>query len=135
MSVSYSILVTGSPTKSQAHLSAIRFINAALKLGHQIKSVFFYQDAVHVANKFNIKPDDELQLTQEWIALSNQFQFELQVCVAASNRRAVISKEEAVQNKFESSSLAEGYTVLGLGQLAASLSKPTDSSFKQIHFK
>lgn len=121
MQTSFTILVTGSPTNSQAHLSALRFIRAALTSKHKIESVFFYQEAVHVANRFIIKPSDEAQLTQIWAGLSEKHSFELQVCVAASNRRGVLSTEEASANNIESSSLHSAYSVLGLGQLAASI--------------
>lgn len=135
MPTSYSILVTGSPTKSQAHLSALRFISAATDLGHRINSVFFYLDAVHVANKFNCKPSDELQLTAEWVKISAQHHFELQVCVAASNRRAVLSADEANQNGFSEYTLDAGYSVAGLGQLAAELSKAAaNPENRLLHF-
>ncbi len=134
-SISYAILVTGSPTKSQAHLSAIRFINAAVELGHKVTSVFFYQDAVHVANQLTLKPDDEYQLTQEWAKLAKNNNFELQVCVAASNRRGIISTEEAQQNKLELINLHHDYSVLGLGQLAASLALSNQQNHRHLQFK
>jgi len=144
MPASFSILVTGSPTTSQAHISALRFIAALVKSGHQVANVFFYQDAVHVANKFSAKPSDELQLTTKWVELSKQHNFELQVCVAASNRRAIISAEEAENNGFEFVTLNNGFTSLGLGQLAVAFSKVSSLSNKSdrdeisarfIHFK
>ncbi len=135
MQTSFNILVTGSPTQSQAHLSAIRFINAALSSGHLIKSVFFYQDAVNVANKFIIKPNDEFQLTEQWVKLSQKHQFELQVCVAASNRRGIVSSEEAKQNSFDHESINPGFTVTGLGQLAVAFAESLSASFRQIQFK
>ena len=135
MTVSYSILVTGSPTKSQAHLSAIRFINTSIALGHKITSVFFYQEAVHVANRLTLKPGDEFQLTEEWAKLSKKNDFELQVCVAASNRRAVISEEEAQQNHLTETSLHSAFTVLGLGQLAVALSQSIETNKRHIQFK
>ena len=132
MSTSFAILITGSPTKTQAHLSAIRFINASVEQGHGINNVFFYQDAVQVANRFNCPPSDETHLTDDWSILSRKHGFELQACVAASNRRAVISAEEAPLNGYVDSSVHQDYSVLGLGQLAKILS---DTAHKLIHFK
>jgi len=132
MSASISILVTGSPTQSQAHHSAIRFLNAAIKNGCKIDSVFFYQDAVLVANQFICLPDDETQLSQRWLSLSEQHGFELQVCVAAANRRGIINREEAQLNQKPHESVLKGFSVLGLGLLTASLSKPIN---RFIHFK
>ncbi len=118
------ILVTGSPSQSQAHLSALRFIRAALKAQQVIKSVFFYQDGVLVANSYTCKPSDELNLIEEWTALSEAHNFELQVCVAASNRRGVINQTEAQLNQINGESLHQSFQVLGLGQLAAAMSAP-----------
>ena len=132
MSTSFTVLVTGSPTHSQAHLSAIRFIEAAAVRENIINNVFFYQDAVVVANRFLCPPQDETQLTDKWAELAKDNGFELQVCVAASNRRGVISEEESRLNGLSDDSLHPSFSVLGLGQLAASMSKTEN---KLIHFK
>ena len=132
MSTSFTILVSDSATQSQPHLSALRFITAALAQGHQITNVFFYQEAVYVANRFLCTPEDELQLTDAWVALSQQNQFELQVCVAASNRRGVVSDDEAATHGLEENSLHPSFSVLGLGQLAAVMS---NQSNRMVHFK
>lgn len=126
------ILVTGSPTASQAHLSAIRFANASLESGHKIASIFFYQDAVQVANRFTLKPQDEAQLQEQWIKLSQENEIELQVCVAAGNRRGIINGEEASQHQLDSSSIHSSFQVLGLGQLASALGQ---SDLKLVQFK
>ena len=131
-SQSFLVLVTGNPTTSQAHLSAIRFIKAAIVAGHKISSIFFYQDAVNVANRFVLKPSDEAQLSQEWQTLSSQHNIELQVCVAAANRRGVVDQAEAEQNAIDSHSIVDTFKVLGLGQLAAAFSDPTQ---KLVQFK
>ncbi len=126
------VLVTGSPTHSQAHLSAIRFVSAALAKGNKISQIFFYQDAVHVANKMILKPQDEAQLMAQWKAISNKHNIELQVCVAAANRRGVINEEEASINNIDSTSIDSDFKILGLGQLASRLN---DVSTKLIQFK
>jgi len=128
MSVSFCLLVTGSPTQSQAHLSALEFVAATVKRGYKIHSVFFYQEAVAVANRFVLKPDDEAQLGKRWLTLSHSYQFELQICVAAGNRRGVLSQEEAA-NLDDSAitqiaSILPQFQVVGLGQLAATLNEP-----------
>ncbi|TQV86498.1 sulfurtransferase complex subunit TusD [Aliikangiella coralliicola] len=132
MSVSFTILVTGSPTNSQAHLSALRFANAVIENNHSISSVFFYQEAVHVANGYIIKPSDEAQLTQKWATLSAEHNVELQVCVAAANRRGVIDANEASLNALEHHSIHPAFSILGLGQFAAKLS---EAKTKIVQFK
>ena len=132
MSTKFSLLVTGSPTESQAHLSAIRFAQSALSGGHAITNVFFYQEAVNVANRATLKPEDEAQLKEEWKAIANKAQCELQLCVAAGNRRGIINQDEASQNGMDTYSIDDEFVVVGLGQLAANLAK-TEQRF--IHFK
>ena len=132
ISASFSILVSGSPSKTQAHLSAIRFLQAAVKLGHSITNVFFYQDAVSIANRFICLPEDELQLTERWVELAKTHQFELQICIAAANRRGVINEEEARLNGKQQDSLQPGFAIVGLGQLASVLSSKSN---RFIHFR
>ncbi len=126
------VLVTGSPNCSQAHLTAQKFVEQALRSGHRIDSIFFYQEAVIIANRFVIKPDDEAQLAARWQKLAEKENIELQVCIAAANRRGVISQEEALQHSLDHYSLNPAFNILGLGQLAASL---TRSDIKLVQFK
>ncbi|WP_444998157.1 sulfurtransferase complex subunit TusD [Aliikangiella sp. IMCC44359] len=132
MSTSFIVLVTGSPNSSQAHLSALSFVKAALIKNHKICSIFFYQEAVSVANRYVCKPSDETNLLYEWEKLSQDNNIELQVCIAAANRRGVLSHEEAAQNQIEGNSLHPAFSILGLGQLAAALCNREN---KLIHFK
>ncbi len=84
-----------------------------------------------MASRFNIRPADEFQLTQEWLHLASQHQFELQVCIAASNRRGIVSTEESSQSGLSGDTLEPGFCVTGLGQLAAALAK---TSKKDLNF-
>ena len=95
MSQELAILVSASPNKVQVHLTAIRLIEQLLSQQVAIRSVFFYQDAVQVANRFNCPPSDEPQLIEKWQSISEGNQLELQTCVAASYR----SEERRVGKK------------------------------------
>lgn len=126
MSQPFCILITGSPTNSQAHLSALRFSHALVEQNHKIFSIFFYQEAVHIANQFIHKPSDEAQLSQEWANLANQNQIELQVCVSACERRGIIQQQTNEQN------LHPAFSIVGLSQLAVAMNS---SNIKLVHFK
>lgn len=132
MSQQFCILVTASPLKTQAHLTAIRFIRELTQQKSSIRSVFFYQDAVLVANRFSAPPSDEPQLCHEWQAIAENLGIELQTCVAASYRRGVIDRHQANELAFETSNLHDQFKITGLGQLAAAMS---DTKVKLIHFK
>jgi tRNA 2-thiouridine synthesizing protein D len=132
MSQEFVILVSASPLKTQAHLTAIRFIQELVKKEITVRSVFFYQEAVLVASRFNSPPSDEPQVANQWKQLSDIHAIELQTCVAASFRRGILDTQEAKQQNFESHNLHESFKITGLGQLAAAMS---DSNVKLIHFK
>ena len=132
MSQEFVILVSASPLKTQAHLTAIRFVRELVKKAVSVRSVFFYQEAVLVANKFNSPPSDEPQVANYWKDLSDLHAIELQTCVAASFRRGILDSHEAQQQDFVTHNLHESFKITGLGQLAAAMS---DSSIKLIHFK
>ena len=132
MSQEFVILVSASPLKTQAHLTAIRFVRELVKKAVSVRSVFFYQEAVLVANKFNSPPSDEPQVANYWKDLSDLHSIELQTCVAASFRRGILDSHEAQQQDFVTHNLHESFKITGLGQLAAAMS---DTSIKLIHFK
>jgi tRNA 2-thiouridine synthesizing protein D len=132
MSKPISLLITGSPHHSQAHLSALEYTQAASACQYKIESVFFYQDAIHVANQLGLKPSDEANLLTRWKDDAIQLGYELQVCVAASNRRGVVSAEEAQTNQLNCSNLDPQFKVVGLGQLAAVMSNDQQTL---VHFK
>jgi tRNA 2-thiouridine synthesizing protein D len=126
------VLVTASPQKTQSHISAMRFVREAISAGSQIKTLFFYQDAVTVANQFNLPPSDEPNLSFKWQQLSEELKIELQTCVAASYRRGVLDETEAKNQSIEAANLDSAFTITGLGQLAAAMSQ---QNTKMIHFK
>ena len=70
--------------------------------------MFFYNDAVSVANRFAA---DETGTRTDLAQLAAQAEFELAVCVTAAGRRGVRANE----------SLAEGFTIVGLGQLVEAI--------------
>ena len=82
----------------------MKFAGAAIDAGHRVGRIFFYDEAVVVANRF--VPDDSG--TRDGLArLAARSGFELAVCVTAATRRGVRADE----------SLAEGFLLVGLGQL------------------
>jgi len=132
MSQEFVILISAAPVKAQVHLTAIRFIEQLVKQQVAIRSIFFYQDAVQVANRFCCPPSDEPQLVEKWHSISHNNQLELQTCVAASYRRGIIDTHQAEELSLEIDNLHPSFKMTGLGQLAAAMS---DSKVKLIHFK
>lgn len=132
MAQDFCLLVSASPLKTQAHLTAIRFVEALNTLNARVKCVFFYQDAVLVANAHSVPPSDEPQISDRWIKLAEEGSFELQTCVSASLRRGILDQRLAEEYEQPAASANDRFVMAGLGQLAAAMS---DKQVKLIHFK
>jgi tRNA 2-thiouridine synthesizing protein D len=128
----FCILVTGSPTNSQANLSAMRFCKAVVKQNYQVAKVFFYQEATHVANQWAKKPSDENQLAEGWSLFAEENNALLEVCITAAERRGIISSESQSNTEEQISNLHPAFSLVGLAQLVESINQP---HMKLVHFK
>ena len=112
----FAILINTSPYQYQAADTAYFFTGAALRGGHEVVRVFFYHDGVYNANRFNIPPQDEMNIGERWVALGAQYALDLVVCVAAAQRRGVIDSEERIRHGKDGDNLEKGFRISGLGQ-------------------
>ncbi len=101
----FTILILDGPYQHQAADSAYHFIQAALKKGHQITGIFFYQDAIHNVNKHQ-KPPSERNLKEYWTEMGEKG-IDMVACIAASVWRGAENKDL----------LIPGARIAGLGQL------------------
>ena len=100
----FDLLVQGAPLPTGAPERALRFARAAVDARHQIGRIFFYNEAVTLANRFAA---DDSRTREKLAQLASEAGFELAVCVTAAARRGIVAKE----------SLADGFVIVGLGQL------------------
>lgn len=104
---------------SQGAYTAYQFAQALLQRNHQINQIFFLQAGVSNANEYVNPANDEFDLQQAWIELSQRHQIPLHLCLSASQRRGVVdyhsSKNELQQN------LAAGFVLAGLGEFNQAL--------------
>lgn len=103
------ILVNEGPFTHQASDSAYHFARAALRKGHRIARVFFYNDGVFNGNRLSEPQSDDRNLVELWSKLGRENDIDLVVCVAAARRRGI--KEDI---------LKEGFRIAGIGQLIES---------------
>ncbi|OUR72280.1 sulfurtransferase TusD [Marinomonas sp. 42_23_T18] len=116
----YALFVHGSPFQSKACHSALTFAKAIIKSQeHQLKGVFFYQDAVLIGNGFSQNPRDEFDLQNAWQTLSKEHNIELSLCIAAAVRRGIISEQESQRYELKSANLAAEFKLEGLGTLVS----------------
>jgi tRNA 2-thiouridine synthesizing protein D len=102
----FAIMVKEGPYTHQASDSALQFARAAMRKGHTVARVFFYNDGVYNANQLIEPQSDERNLSELWSDLADSHGVDLVVCVAAANRRGI--KAQILQ---------KGFRIAGLGQL------------------
>ncbi len=106
------ILVTSAPTSIYAwHALGL---TQALQHKQEAFRVFFYQDGVSVANALQWVPDDQRHLTRSWQDLN----IRLPVCVSAALARGITDQENAQRHNIQQHNLADGFELVGLGELA-----------------
>ena len=116
--MNYSLFITGSPTASRACHTALDFAEALLSEGnHQIHGVFFYEEAVAIANSLAMPPRDECNIRNEWSTFAKQHNIPLYICIAAALRRGELNEAEAKRHEVEHYNLADGFHLEGLGSL------------------
>ncbi|EWH10385.1 sulfur transfer complex subunit TusD [Catenovulum agarivorans DS-2] len=108
------IFVTSGPETDDGQ-SALSYARHALK-HNKLSAVFFYSDAVYVANKLRKPPSDELNFLEGWQSLHKKHGVELIVCSAAAQRRGVLDASEAEYHGISGDSLAEHFRIGGLGE-------------------
>jgi len=98
-------------------MTALRFCQASLQAGHQIKRVFFSGDGVWVGTGLATPPQDEIDLYAAWRQLAQERGVELVVCISACLRRGILNESEAARYEKPAHNLAPEFILSGLGQL------------------
>jgi tRNA 2-thiouridine synthesizing protein D len=111
-SMSSLLLITSAP--SSIHAWHALGLARALKEKNQEFRVFFYQDGVSVANHLQWIPDDQQNIALEW----SKLEIRLPVCVSAALARGITDQENAQRHALHSHNLAQGFELVGLGELA-----------------
>ncbi|ELI1598457.1 sulfurtransferase complex subunit TusD [Vibrio alginolyticus] len=119
--LTYTLVVNGPVYGSQSARSAYQFAKAVIEQGHQLVSVFFYQDGVTNGTALSVPANDEFDLNKAWQSLAKEHSVLLETCVAAALRRGIVSEEEANQHGLVQNNLADGFEQAGLGSLAEAM--------------
>ena len=91
---------------------AISFATAAVKAGHKITLVFFYQEGIQAADRHREATEGDL-----WQQLARENEIPLAICIGAAARRGLID-ESAPET---SDRLRDEIQVVGLGQYIGAL--------------
>ena len=112
----FTIAVLGGPYDSQSNLHAFKFAQSVIESGHHINRVFFFHEGVRIALEQRELSQEEFDYNKAWRELSSEHDVELNVCISSGGRRGV------VKNETTNSTLAEGFELVGLGQLVEAIS-------------
>lgn len=111
------IQVNEGPYQHQAADTAYNFAVAALEKGHEIFRIFFYHDGVNNGTRLTTPPQDDRNIVKRWSELSEKYDLDLVLCVAAAQRRGIADADEAKRNGKDADNIAPGFRISGLGQL------------------
>lgn len=128
------LLITADPSHPLAHL-ALRYARtylASTDINNNDKSnnsddlenpyaplnVFFYADAANTANRLRWQSADQMNITQAWQKLAEQYQLALPVCVSTALSRGISDGENSTRHQLDSENLAAGFKLVGLSELA-----------------
>lgn len=114
----FAIVVTGPAYGTQQASSALQFAQAVLNEGHELSSVFFYQDGVYNANMLTSPASDEFDVVRAWQQLNQTQGVTLNICVAAALRRGIVDETESARLGLAAANLQPGFILSGLGALA-----------------
>jgi len=131
MSLRYTLLVSGSPYSTQAHHSALGFLDALLKKGHKVQCVFFYADGVLAANELTSPANDEPNVHAHWKTLASTYDVPLHACISVANKRGLLNEEDAKLHEQSCHNVNEPFKISGLGEWAQAIS----TCDRVVHFR
>ena len=126
------LLITADPSHPLAHI-ALRYARTYLQSvstndngdNHNFTenhpaplNIFFYADAAHTANSLRWQSADQINVTQEWQALAEQYNLALPVCVSTALSRGISDTDNSARHQLETENLATGFKLVGLSELA-----------------
>lgn len=126
----FTLIISSSP-QDPGSRRALCFARAVIAAGNSLQRVFFYQDAVHLASRLLVVPQDEQDLAAQWQEFVRENQLDAVVCIAAGLRRGVLDEAEAQRYGKNADNLAAGFELSGLGQLHEAM----QSAERVVHFK
>lgn len=113
----YGILINEGPYQHQATDTAYQFCKAAVAKGHEIFRIFFYHDGVNNATDLAVPPQDDRNITANWVKFAEENNIDMVVCIAAAQRRGLLDANEAERQGKRTDNIAPVFRISGLGQL------------------
>lgn len=106
-------VVITTPPYSNLSVTALEYIETALKAGVELVGVFFYQDGVMHANTNIQIASDEFQALTHWQRLHKTYKLPLHLCITAAEKRGI--SDDDINDHHQN--IHSIFTVSGLGEL------------------
>ncbi|AQA18800.1 sulfurtransferase TusD [Halioglobus japonicus] len=113
----YTLLVNSSPASGSGARSACAFAQAAIARGHQINRVFFLDEGTTTGSAMAVFPQDETDRLAPWVALADNHNVDLVLCISSALKRGMLDNTEAERYERNAATVHPAFTVSGLGQL------------------
>lgn len=98
-------------------------------------SIFVYGEAAHIGNRLRWLPSDQINVAKRWQQLVIDYQLTPQICVATALARGVVDSDNAQRHQLNGENLAQGFSLVGLGELAMALHEFKNlSDYKILQF-
>jgi tRNA 2-thiouridine synthesizing protein D len=114
--LNFVIQINTAPYSNQSVYTALRFCHAALQQRHTIKRIFFYHEGIYNALTSTQSPNPKIDIIAEWSTLAARYHIDLLVCISAAQQRGL-----TLQGNHQSSMLAVGFRIGGLGEMVESM--------------
>lgn len=111
----FTLHIHSSPSQQPSARTALQFAETLLQQGHTITTLFFFHDGVYHGSKDDNNP---------WQSLIQKHNLDAILCSASAGKRGLFATNptQKTEGKTEAT-IAEGFTLSGLGQLVSGLSQ------------
>jgi len=117
VNLSYTLLIASDPWSEASSNTAFNFIYALLQKGHTLNALFFYRNAVNMASRLTVVPDDENNHPEVWQKFLKKHQVEPLLCIGSALRRGILDKKYAKQYGKDGDSISDNFEIGGLAKL------------------
>lgn len=109
------LLITKDPSHPLA-IFALRYAESYLNCGHNLE-IFFYLDGAYTANCLRWQSADQINITDRWQKLAQDYKLDLTVCVSTALARGISDDENSKRHNLDTSNIAKSFRLVGLSDL------------------
>ena len=117
MTQSIAIMIKSTALSSSSE-TALAFAKTVIDTNKTISLLFFYGEAVQTATRLAVSVQGDTPLIEHWQQFIQAHQLPAITCITSALKRGIIDDTEAERYEKDGSSIAQGFSLGGLGQWA-----------------